>query len=257
MIVTVLLPTTGRAAQAVERISDLMKQPLPKGVQLVVWTAVPEDDDETQAAIHSLFQRFPGLKLATRAADTTAVQGWNAAFILAYEDGADWFVLGADDIKWHPGWLENALNAAEKSGAQVVGLHDGHTNLRHYGAHYMVHREFVEKHLGGCFIPPYYGSWWFDREVCEKAAGLGLYVPCWEALAEHLHPDWNGAPMDETYKKAWPLHQIDQTIYETRKADGFPVDYPSLIEAAEKTAKGKKMVKGAPENKMRTAEEDK
>lgn len=263
MKVAVLLPSTGRPAQMHERVSDLLSHDRPKGVTLLVWLAVPEDDDKTQEAADTLFARSPGLKLTTRPPDTTAVQGWNQAFVHAYQDGADWFVLGADDIKWHPGWLEAALSLAEKSGAQVIGLHDGHTNLNHYGAHYMVHREFVEKELGWVFIPPMYSSWWFDREVCEKAAGLGLYAPCWEALAEHTHPDWSTAAMDATYEKGYALHEIDRTIYEARKADDFPVDYPSLLtepikEAAESGKKkpGKKMKRTA-EDKMRRTAEDK
>lgn len=270
MIVAVLLPTTGRPEQMAARVSDLLMQRLPKGVSLTVYLAVPGDDKETLDKSDAIFEHFRH-KLVERKPNTTAVDGWNAAFVKAYHDGAEWFVLGADDIKWHPGWLEAALSLADKSGAQVIGLHDGHTNLNHYGAHYMVHREFVEKELGGAFIPPGYGSWWFDREVCEKAAGLGLYAPCWDALAEHTHPDWNSAPMDDTYKMALPLHDTDRQLYEARKADGYPVDYPSLIkdkpvakdapevveEAEEKPAKGKKMVKAAPENKMKKAAEDK
>lgn len=263
MIVAVLLPTTGRPEQMKARVTELVNQHTPKGVTGRVYLALPRDDKATLKVAGGLEEELAPINVVLRNPDTTAVEGWNAAFVTAYQDGAEWFVLGADDIRWHEGWLENALKAAAKSGAQVVGLHDGHTNLNHYGAHYMVHREFTEKELGGVFIPPVYGSWWFDREVCEKAAGLGLYVPCWEALAEHLHPDWKAAEMDATYKKAWPLHDIDRTVYEARKADGFPVDYPSLLEAeeedtaAKKPKKGEKMVKAAPENKMRKAAEDK
>jgi hypothetical protein len=267
MIVAILLPTTGRPEQMKERVTELVNQDMPKGVTGRVYLAIPKDDKATLKAAEKLEGDDNPVNLVERNPGTTAVQGWNAAFVAAHEDGADWFVLGADDIKWHPGWLENALALAERGGAQVIGLHDGHTNLNHYGAHYMVSREFAERHLGGVFIPPMYGSWWFDREVCEKAAGLGLYAACWEAVAEHLHPDWSTAPMDATYEKGYALHGIDGTIYTARKADGFPVDYPSLLEAAEAVKKaqeeadekpvtGKKMKRPA-EDKMRRVDEDK
>lgn len=234
MIVAVLMPTTGRAVQMLARVSDLLMQPVPDGVELWLVLAPPADDKATITAAAGLRKKWQDsdvtVIVAKREANTTAVQGWNAAYT-AVRDVANWLVLGADDIVWHPDWLKNALAAADKAGAQVVGLHDGHTNLRHYGAHYMVARSFIDEHLGGVFIPPMYSSWWFDREVCEKAASLGLYVPAWDAIAEHVHPDWNNAPMDATYETAWPLHDQDREVYEQRKVDGFPVTW--LVEETE------------------------
>lgn len=231
MRVAILLPTKGRAAQMKARVNDLLMQSVPPNVDLTVVLAVCEDDEETIKAAGELIDQWEGsdvLVIRTyRPAGSTAVEGWNLAYS-DVTDYADWLVLGADDIIWHPDWLANALKAAGDT-YQVVGLHDGHTNLRHYGAHYMATAEFCAAHLGGVFIPPMYKSWWFDREVCEKAAGLGLYVAAWDALAEHAHPDWNKAPMDATYQEAWHLHDLDREVYEARKAAGFPVDYESVL----------------------------
>ena len=238
MIVAVLLPSTGRAEQMKARANDLLMQPVPDDVELWLVLAPPADDAATNNAGRELASQWQDsdvtVILAQRDADTTAVQGWNAAYEAIKDDvSPDWLVLGADDIIWRPGWLANALAVAEQTGAQVVGLNDGHTNLRHYGAHYMVARPFLSEHLGGFFIPPAYSSWWFDREVCEKAASLGLYAPAWDAVAEHTHPDWGNAAMDDTYKTAWPLHEVDRGIYEARKAAGWPVDYVELVKEPE------------------------
>ena len=233
MIVAVLLPSTGRAEQMKARANDLLMQPVPDDAELWLVLAPPADDAATINAGRELASQWQDsdvtVILAKRDANTTAVQGWNAAYEAIKDVSPDWLVLGADDIIWRPGWLANALAVAEQTGAQVVGLNDGHTNLRHYGAHYMVAREFAEEHLGGFFIPPAYSSWWFDREVCEKAAGLGLYAPAWNAVAEHTHPDWGNAAMDDTYQMAWPLHEVDRGIYEARKVAGWPVDYRQIV----------------------------
>lgn len=249
--VAVLLPTRGRAAQMTERVTALLDQELPRGVDLVVVLAVCEDDLDTALAAETL-AKDDRVAVTVRPAGTNAVQGWNQAFgLVAF---ADWFVLGADDIVWHPGWLAAALGCAEKTAAQVVGLNDGHTNLKQYGAHYMVHRTFIDQHLGGAFIPPMYQSWWFDREICEKAHGLGLYVPCYEAMAQHLHPEWKDAPMDATYELGYPLHDADRDLYQARKKAGWPVNYPATPRTVQIEPKA---VAAAPENKMLATEENK
>jgi hypothetical protein len=170
--------------------------------------------------------------LVARPPNTTAVQGWNLAFVAAFEAGADWFIAGADDIVWRSGWLGEALKVARKEDAQVIGLNDGddtRTDMEHYAAHTMVSREFAIQHLGGVIVPPAYKSWWFDREICEKAAALGLYAPAYKAYAEHHHPDWQLAEVDATYRMARPLHSQDKRLYEQRKAAGWPVDYAPLV----------------------------
>lgn len=229
--VAVLLPTRGRAKQMTERVTALLDGALPDEIELVVVLAVCEDDHETIEETYNLV-RDTRVTFTTRPANSTAVYGWNLAHDIMRS--ADWFVLGADDIIWHEGWLESALYCASKNKAQVIGLNDGHTNLQHYGAHYMVHRDFIRNQLDGFFIPPEYKSWWFDREICERANQLGLYAPCHEAMAEHLHPEWNTAQMDATYEAGYELHDADRELYQTRKAAGWKVDKPA------KKGKGKK-----------------
>lgn len=257
--VAVLLPSTGRAKQMTKRVADLVSQPLPDGVDVTFYLAVPEDDKQTLKAAEKLSSAAPDLqehgsalvrvytpvKVVQRPSGSTAVEGWNMAADAAMSDGADWLVLGADDIVWGPGWLAAALAAAEPGKAQVVGLNDGHTNLHHYGAHYMVTADFVNKHQGGYFIPPHYKSWWFDRETCEKADHLGLYVASWDAMAEHLHPEWKTAEMDDTYKMGYALHDADQKLYNKRKDAGWPVDWP-VVEKVEATEKKPEVVKEKP-----------
>lgn len=230
--VAVLMPTKGRAAQMARHVGELQQQPLPFGVTLLVVLAICEDDLETMRAAEQLLDVLPagGVHLFTtlRPAGETAVQGWNRAHAAA-SALADWFVLGADDIVWQLGWLQEALAVSADTGAQVIGLNDKHTNLRHYGPHYMVHRHFIDAHLGGVMVPPVYQSWWFDREVCEKAAALGLYAPAWHAVAEHLHPDWGTAEKDDTYRQALPLRDEDRATYIMRREQGFPVDYLEMV----------------------------
>jgi hypothetical protein len=230
--VAVLLPTKGRAKTAAKRARELLKTPLPAGVKLTVIPAVEYSDAETLKALARV-EGLPGgssLELVKRPAKTTAVQGFNMAYARARSLGADWVVLGADDVEWKDGWLEKALDAA-RGGAQVVGLNDGHTDMAHYGAHYMATVAFLEEHHGGVMAPPQYSSWWFDREIGERANAMGVYAYTPEAVIEHHHPDWGLAEMDDTYREAWPAHDVDRDLYLHRQFAGRPIDYAPATEA--------------------------
>lgn len=216
MKVAILLPTLGRAVQLRERMLDLLQQPTPPGVELAVVLSIVESDTATIDTAVALTREYNNVFFTIRAPGTTAVQGWNLAYQFAQRYFmADWFVLGADDIVWHNGWLDAAV-AAITPETDVIGLNDLHTNLEQYAAHYMVSAAFCRDQLAGNIAPPVYLSWWFDREVCDIARRAGVYTPAWEAVAEHRHPDWHNAAMDETYKAAWPKHDIDRATYLAR-----------------------------------------
>lgn len=233
--VAVCLPTLGRARQFEQRAGDLLAQPEPRGARLIVALSVVASDGATVAAAERLLDAYPArVAMFAREHPETAVIGWNLAYALA--SGADWFVLGADDIVWRAGWLQQALAVAAQTGAQVVGLNDGgHTNLVHYAPHYMASRWFCERVLGGHIAPPEYRSWWFDREICERAGALGLYAPAWDAWAEHMHPDWYQAEMDDTYRFGARYHSVDRVLYLNRQRRGFPNDIVARQEVQEVT----------------------
>lgn len=221
--VAVLMPSTGRADQLLDRAGKLLRQLPPPGVTMALVLAIPVTDAATWEAANMLDSGVMALGNELHAIErkngTTAVQGWLMAYEYARLNGAEWFVLGADDIEWKPGWLGEALRVAEETGALVVGLNDGdHTDLNDYAPHYMMHRLYADEHG---FIPAGYQSWWFDRDVCQKAQRLGLYAPAWAAVADHKHPDWHAAEMDETYALGMPLRSADQALYYQRKVKGF------------------------------------
>lgn len=249
--VAILLPTRGRAEQASRRVRELLAQSLPDNVTLLLVVAAEETDRETATAFESLSNEYPDVELIvlTRPEGTTSVQGWNLAYAAARMLGADWVVLGADDVEWLPGWLETALETAERTGAKLVGLLDGHDKKRRYGPHYMAQVSFCEQYLGGVIAVPHYKSWSFDYEACERADMVGLYAPTPRPVIEHHHPDWGLSQMDDTYRTAWPLHEADRALRLERRAAGYPIDYdPATVEG--------KMRK-APENKMRPASDNK
>lgn len=212
--VAVLIPSKGRAEQLKRNVQTLLDCDVPNGVELCVVVAMCRGDNQTIDVLWEMKDRYSDLFAITREDGTTAVQGWNMARMAAR--WADWFVLGADDIVFHTAWLKEAMLVIAQTGARVIGLNDGHTDLNDYAPHYMVHRDFLEQHQDGYMVPKEYKSWWFDREICQRARDLGVYAPAWLAIAEHQHPDWNTAEMDATYTEAWALHDVDRETYRQR-----------------------------------------
>lgn len=211
--VAVLIPSKGRAEQLKRNVQTLLECDVPNGVELAVALAVFEADTETAAVAQEL-RLDDRVGMIYRTPDSTAVEGWNQA--KWYTSWADWFVLGADDIVWHTAWLKEAMMVIAQTGARVIGLNDGHTDLNDYAPHYMVHHHFLNQYQAGFMVPLEYKSWWFDREICQRARALGVYAPAWQAIAEHQHPDWGTAEMDETYTAAWALHDVDRETYRQR-----------------------------------------
>jgi hypothetical protein len=219
--VAILLPTKGRANQLLERMTALLNQEPPTDVHLMVIFAPVANDHYTLSAVEVLLERSWHDRISTYQiirtnADSTTVQGFNTAYQYAQQLEPDWYVLGADDLLWGDGWLKEALTVADKHGAQVVGLNDGHTDIGDYSSHYMISAGFCAEFIGG-IAPDEYTCWWFDREVCELAERLSLYHPAYRANVEHTHPNWNTALMDDTYRQMWPSHDQDKALYLERK----------------------------------------
>ena len=210
--VAVLIPSKGRAEQLKRNVQTLLECDVPNGVELCLVIAVCDDDWETIGAAAEFLS--DNVHVTNRYPSSTAVEGWNQAADCA--PFSDWLVLGADDIVFHASWLKEAMIVIAQTGARVIGLNDGHTDLNDYAPHYMVHHTFLQTYQGGHIVPPEYKSWWFDREICQRARDLGLYAPAWLAIAEHHHPDWGTAEMDATYTDAWALHDVDRETYRQR-----------------------------------------
>jgi glycosyltransferase involved in cell wall biosynthesis len=224
--VAILLPTRKRPQQAKKCAVDVLAQKYPTNVRLRVIVAAQVDDVETLDIFNELAADYKSgiITILASAHDTNAVYGWNQAYAAARELGADWVVLGADDMEWYPGWLKMALDTAKKHNAAFVGLPDGHDKLRQYAPHYMATVEFIDSHLGGVMGAPQYKSWEFDHEACERADRLGQYAETPEAALEHYHPDWGTADIDETYLVALPKQKEDKRVLVERRLSGYPTN---------------------------------
>lgn len=133
---------------------------------------------------------------------------------------------GADDLNFHTGWLETALERMTDDIA-VVGTNDmGNPEVlaAEHATHYLVDRAYLDDQGGvfdegpGSFMPEVYDHNWTDREFIEVAKLRGVWTPCMESVVEHMHVCWGKAEHDATYDKSFRGVERDRAIWEQRLA---------------------------------------
>ena len=225
MRVAIIMPSRNRPMQLERNVMALVNQPLPPGVELLIVALCIEVTDTKALNVARKLQRlYPFeavlISIVYREEKTTCVQAFNQGYD-ELRGAADWYVLGSDDQIYSDGWLCEALKVAEETKADVIGFNDAHTNIENYAPHFMMSDGFVEFVLDGYMVPPEYKTWWFDREICERAQALGAYAPAWKANVEHRHPDWGTAELDDTYKEMIPARDDDRRLYLQRREANY------------------------------------
>lgn len=130
--------------------------------------------------------------------------------------------LGADDLHFHPGWLQ-AARAKMTDGIGVVGTNDlGNARViaGDHSTHSLVARWYME--IGtidepGKLLHEGYPHEFVDDEFVETAKARGMYAHAGDSYVEHLHPLWGKAPTDELYDQHWPRMQAGKRIFRQRR----------------------------------------
>lgn len=155
------------------------------------------------------------------------MQKWN----MALKAAAKWdaFFLGADDLFFTPGWLQESMKEVDR-GFGCVSVNDGATNGNDLGTHYLMTKDFIKKHNGGVMVCPHYRSWCCDVETTERAKRAGAYAWAKKSLVEHRHVHFKKSSMDATYARGYRVHQYDQFICAIRRKAGWPDDFERVID---------------------------
>lgn len=119
----------------------------------------------------------------------------------------DWVFTGADDLKFHPNWFENAMKIATDNihviGTQdlgnprvLTGKHSTHSLVR---ASYARDWGLTAEHEKGMIYSSQYWHEFMDDELVGIAKARGIWKFSYDSVVEHLHPHWGKAPTDESY----------------------------------------------------------
>lgn len=131
--------------------------------------------------------------------------------------------LGADDLLFHPGWLE-ASTAQLVDGIGVVGTNDlGSPRVcrGEHATHSLVTRTYADQ-FGtidepGTVLHEGYPHEFVDDELVGTAKHRGAWAFAKDSHVEHLHPSWGKAPMDELYAQQKARMTIGRQIYARRR----------------------------------------
>jgi GT2 family glycosyltransferase len=137
-----------------------------------------------------------------------------------------WLLLAGDDVKFHPGWLDQA-QAAARDGADVVGtndLHNPRVTAGDHSPHPMIRRAYIDEQGAswdgpGTVAHEGYAHWFVDDELVTVAKQRDTWTAAPHAKVEHLHPLWGLAEDDGTYALGREHIEQDKALFEKRLAE--------------------------------------
>jgi glycosyltransferase involved in cell wall biosynthesis len=198
-----------RRPQNVQPLLDSVRETTPTG--RVLFVSDPGDVEEQEA-------------IRAAGADMLIVKGNYAKKInRAVEETDEPLIFqAADDLRFHPGWLE-AAKAKLKPGIGVVGTNDLSSKrvlAGTHATHSLITREYTK--LGTIDDPTKvmhegYPHEYVDDEFIETATMRGAFAPALDSVVEHMHPYAGKAKNDELYSKAGRRMLIGRLIYKWRR----------------------------------------
>lgn len=129
--------------------------------------------------------------------------------------------LGADDLRFHPGWLE-AAQAKLEPGIGVVGTNDlcnPRTFEGDHSTHSLITREYARRGTvddPDCLLHEGYEHEYVDDELIGTAKARGAYAHAQDAIVEHLHPMAGKARSDALYAAQGQRMRRTRHIFDAR-----------------------------------------
>lgn len=129
--------------------------------------------------------------------------------------------MGADDLRFHPKWLERAMTKM-RGKVGVVGTNDmGNPRVvsGDHSTHSLVARWYAD--LGTIDDPTKvlhegYLHEFVDDEFVETAKSRGAFISARDSHVEHLHPMWDKAPTDHLYQAQQTRMRAGRRVFRQR-----------------------------------------
>lgn len=218
--VVVLIPVLDRPHRARPVVDSI----LDTAFASVLFVATDGDRKEIRA-IRSLQRRFDrvGILIVDPHPHGDYARKINAGVRATSEE---WVFQGADDLVFHPRWLDEALTTARLNKARVIGTQDlcnPRTRTGRHSTHSLVARSFIEE-VGtvdepGKLLHEGYRHGFVDDELVYIAKRRAEFAFASRSIVEHLHPTRKTAEMDPTYEKALDRrdHARDRAYFGQRR----------------------------------------
>lgn len=201
-LLDIVIPTRRRPKALEPLIENLYET---GGEEAQPMFVVDPDDDLTWGVLESCWIEYEGWVQALEffgGYPQKANAGVKASEPLS---GSEFVMVGGDDVRFHDGWLDAALEAFEDPRVMVVAPNDMSPLAGQNATFPIVRRSYIAD-PGASWDGPntlYHDGYihnFSDTELWHLALirGCALYVP--KCRVEHMHPSWGKAEVDETYR---------------------------------------------------------
>jgi hypothetical protein len=135
-----------------------------------------------------------------------------------------WLLLVGDDVRFHKGWLDQAMQTARSTGKSVIGTNDlGNPAVMagEHATHMLIRRDYIDQ-AGASWDGPGvvchegYRHWYVDNEIVLAAKQRGEWAPCLAAHVEHLHPLFGKGETDAVYRLGQAAAEGDAALFKDR-----------------------------------------
>lgn len=212
-LVAVLVPVLRRPHRVAPLVASFRAATAPEDAQ--IYFIAQHSDVEEIAAI-----RAAGLEPLLVGDED---QSWSRKINRGYERTVEpWILLGADDLRFHPGWIETVRDVL-KSFPGIIGTNDlgsPDTASGNRSTHPLVRRLYakicgtIDERDKICHEGYHHN--FPDTELVMTARCRGVYMHARACHVEHLHPLWGKAPHDEIYKLGMSRWYDDQALFYER-----------------------------------------
>lgn len=194
--------------------------------QVSVWVMTDVDDDATWKAWDRASDgcALPNIHLSAKRY-LRSMGSFAEKVNQGYRNSSEpWLFLVGDDVRFHPGWLDQAMAVARDSGASVIGTNDlGNPMVQagEHATHMLIHRDYVV-HVGAGWDGPGvvchegYRHWFIDNEIVTAAKQRGVWAAAAQSIVEHLHPYFGKGDVDETYRIGQAAAEADGALFQAR-----------------------------------------
>lgn len=209
-----IVPVLARPAN-VEPLLDSLWEATPEPYRVLF--VADEGDDAEIAAI----ERAGADYITTTKPRNNYASKINAGYHASTEP---LFFTGADDLRFHVGWLSEAIRHLSDT-VKVVGTNDlGNPRViaGNHSTHTLITREYIETESGVIDRPDTvlcesYPHEYCDDELIQTAIARGRFAHAHDSVVEHLHPIFGKAEDDATYRLGRARTRIGKRIFLRRK----------------------------------------
>lgn len=229
--VAVLVPVLNRPKRAEPLARSLVESMLTLELELVfITTAGDAAEREEVARVCELVEKMTGTPAGELVAPWPVVRGDYARKINLglWRTRAPFVFCGADDLRFHPGWAEAAVEVTRSSDACFVGTNDlsnPKVIAGEHATHPLVCRDYAIE-CGTVDTPGllYHEGYWHqfvDNEATETAQWRDCYGFAETSIVEHMHPTFpkpgQRVALDATYRLGQLHGGEDRALWRARR----------------------------------------